>query len=470
MKEKQVRVVPSAWLEESGRRLDCGPYLSGAIEARVLLAKMKAKKKPLHGLTKGGMAGIFNGPRFPRAYVLDAQYGVPFLGSTDILQADLSFVPLLAKRQVQAQPELVIDEGWTLISCSGTVGRMAYSRSDMNGMAGSQHFMRVVADGDEVRSGYLHAYLSSRFGVPLVIGGTYGSIIQHIEPEHLADLPVPRLDDRLERQAHERVSQGAKLRCEYQRQIELATKTLFTAVGLNDISSGRWHSGNPDLGFARKLDSPASLRALNFNPRFQQICDTIRSKSWRPLGELCKPGTLKRGGRYKRIDAEPEYSYQLVGQKEIFWVRPEGRWIAKKSVGNDVLVEPGTTLVAARGTFGESELYCRSEFVWGKDAERAYSEDFLRVIADRDKVPAGCLFAFMRSETAFRMLRSVSMGTKLQDHHPRFLQELPVPYPNKRQCDEIHELVIDAYDKRHRSVRLEDEAVGLVEAAIEGGA
>ena len=312
MKEK---LVSSAWLEEAGHRLDCGPYLSGAMEAKVLLAKMKAKKKPLRSLTKGGMAGIFNGPRFPRTYVLDAQYGVPFLGSTDILQADLSFVPLLARRQVQAQPELVINEGWTLISCSGTVGRMAYSRPDMKGMAGSQHFMRVVADVNEVPSGYLHAYLSSRFGVPLVVGGTYGSIIQHIEPDHLADLPVPRLDDRIERQAHDKVAEAAKLRTEYQQQVQAATEKLFAAVGLKDITSGSWHNGNPDLGFAHKLDSPSSLRALNFNPRFQHLGDTIRSKSWRPLGGLCKPGTLKRSGRYRRIDAEPEYSYQLIGQK-----------------------------------------------------------------------------------------------------------------------------------------------------------
>ncbi len=62
------------------------------------------------------------------------------------------------------------------------------------------------------------------------------------------------------------------------------------------------------------------------------------------------------------------------------------------------------------------------------------------------------------------------MGTKLQDHHPEFLRELPVPYPDKRTREEIHELVVDAYEKRHRSVRLEDEAVGLVERAIEEGA
>ena len=83
------------------------------------------------------MAGIFNDPRFARSYVRDEEHGIPFLDSTDILRADLSFVPLLAKRQVQARPELVIEPSWTLISCSGTVGRMVFSRPDMSGMAGS---------------------------------------------------------------------------------------------------------------------------------------------------------------------------------------------------------------------------------------------------------------------------------------------------------------------------------------------
>jgi type I restriction enzyme S subunit len=195
----------------------------------------------------------------------------------------------------------------------------------------------------------------------------------------------------------------------------------------------------------------------------------VRARSWRPLGELCKPGTLHRGGRYKRIDAHPEFSYQLIGQKEIFWLRPEGRWIAKKSVEEDVLVEPGTTLVAAQGTLGESELYCRAEFVWGPALKAAYSEHLLRVVSDEKTIPRGCLFAFMRSETAFRMLRSISMGTKLQDHHPEYLRALPVPYPKKRAREEIHELVVDAYEKRHRSVQLENEAVAQVECAIEEG-
>ena len=467
MKEK---VVPITWIERERRRLDCGPYLSGAAEAKFILSQLSATKTSLQSLTRNGIAGIFNGPRFSRSYVLDETHGVPFLGSTDILHADLSIIPMLAKRQVHGKPELVIEPGWTLISCSGTIGRMAFSRPDMSGMAGSQHFMRVVADESKVRPGYLHAYLSSQFGVPLVISGTYGSIIQHIEPHHIADLPVPRLGERVERTAHKKIVEAVKLRAEYQSQVQDATRRLFKAVGLKDVTSGSWHNGDSYLGFVRRIGSPTSLRALNFNPRFQELCDSIRSRSFRTLGELCIPSTLKRGGRNKRIDADPEYAYQLIGQKQIFWLRPEGRWIAKKGVDEDVLVAPGTILVAARGTMGESELYCRAEFVWGHDVERAYSEDFLRVIADDKVMPRGCLFAFIRSETAFRMLRSVSMGTKLQDHHSALLRALPVPYPNVRVRHEIDDLIVDSYKKRHRSIRLEDAAVELVERAIQKGA
>ena len=40
-------------------------------------------------------------------------------------------------------------------------------------------------------------------------------------------------------------------------------------------------------------------------------------------------------------------------------------------------------------------------------------------------------------------------------------------------ADHLHDALgktLDAYDKRHRSVRLEDEAVALVEHAIDGAA
>lgn len=464
---KFKRVLRS-WMELNGRRLDCGPYMSGAIEARAAIEKLSLKKQPrLWEVTKGGMNGIYHAGREGRIYVNDPRYGVPFLRSTSVLAADLSFLPLLSKKQVTANPLFIIQEGGTLITRSGTIGRMAYSRVDMAGMACSEDVLRVIPDTEKVLSGYLYAYLHSRFGVPLVISGTYGAIIQHIEPDHIADLPVPRLGN-VEEECHALVQQSAELLERYQAGVKRATEVFFTSVGLRDITAAEWHSKGPDLGFSQAFPRHDSFRGMNFNPRFMRLSEQMKMREWKTLGEICIPNTLKCGERFIRIDADPEHSYQLIGQKQLFWLKPEGRWVAKSKCESGVLVKPGTILIPARGTLGESELFCRAEFIWGASSELAYSENSLRVVSDQAIMPRGCLFAFLRSETSFRMLRSISMGTKLQDHHPSMLRELPVPYPPREIRDKIHSMIVEAYEARHTAVSLEREAIQLVENAIMG--
>lgn len=466
----RTKTVSSTLLNEDGRRLDCGPYMSGGLEARAILGRLSERKETLQAVTLGGGRGIFNGPRFARSYTTEATDSIPFLGSTDILMADLSSVPRLAKRQVEAAPSLVLEAGWSLITCSGTVGRMAFSRADMAGMAGSQHFMRVIADQSRIPPGYLHAYLRSKFGVPLIVSGTYGGIVQHIEPHHIASLPVPRLGKSVEKRANDLVVESAKLLTEFQVGVNRATELLFSSVGLEDITASDWHMMGRDTAFAEDNPSADSLRALNFTPRYRQLLTLIRKRRWKALGDICLPGTLRSGGRFKRVDADPEYSYRLIGQKEIFWVRPEGRWIARATVGTEVLVPRGTVMIAAQGTLGESELYCRAEFIWGNAEKNAYSQHFVRAIADESLMLRGCLFAFLRSEMAFRLLRSISIGTKLQDLHPKFRAALPVPYPDPDAQKEIHRIVVEAYKARDKAVDLEEEAVLLVESAIEKAA
>lgn len=464
----QCKAIPSTWIERNGRRLDCGPYMSGSAEIRELLKKHQTDFLP--DLTAGHEGGIYNGPQFERNYVIDAKEGVPFLTTTFMMQGDLSRLPLLSRKDAHSRKlsYLRVEEGMTLITCSGTVGRTVYARSDMNGVWSNQDILKIVADSNKILPGYLNAYLCTKFGVPFVVSGKYGSVITHLEPKHFADLLVPRLGKETERKAHELVQEAAGLLVQYQENLKTATALFFDSVGLSDISPSEWHSWGSDLGFAIKV-GVKSMRALNFNPRFNKLCERIKQGPWKPLGDLCVPGTLKRGVRFNRIDADPEYAYRLIGQKELFWLRPEGRWIAKRSVSDGVLVEDGSVLVAAQGTLGETELYCRAEFATGKALGNAYSEHILRVLGDEGVIERGALFAFMRSETAFRMLRSISVGSKLQDHHYAMLPVLPVPFPPEEIRVRCDRLVSEAYAAREKAIELEDQARTLVERAIEEG-
>jgi len=461
-------VTPS-WLKLNGRRLDGRPYVSGDIEAKVLLEKLRAEKVPLQELTQGGINGLINAGRIARMWVTDPAYGLPFLSSTDILQADLNNLSLIAKKAARLNPLLIIHEGWTLITRSGTIGRIAYCRPDMSGMACTEDVLRVVPDSDKILPGYLYAYLNSKFGVPQVIGGTYGTIIQHIEPHHLADLPVPRLGKDLEEATHQRVDRAARLRSEYQAQIKEATDLLFRSVGLHDITASEWHAMGRDLGFSRVSTSHTSLRSLNFNPRLEACLTKVAGTTHMTLGEICRGGKLQRSTRFTRVECEEVYGVKLVGQRELFWLEPEGRWISPRHAPSDIFVQDETIVVAAQGTLGENEVFCRAEFITGPWLNYAYTEHLLRVQSGNPAISGAFLFAFMRSEMVFRCLRSMSVGSKQQDLHRELLAQLPVPLPSENVRSDIEKLIRDAFAKRPEASKLEKEAIAMVEEVIQEG-
>ena len=463
----QVKTIPSRWLDKNGRRLDCGPYMSGAIEAKELLNKLSAEKEPLSNL----VSGIYHAGRERRTWVDSPEHGTPFMGSTDILVADLSYLPLISKKQVEANPNFKIGEGWTLITRSGTIGRMAYAHSGMDELACSEDVMRVVPDEDKVKPGFVYAYLSSMFGVPLVISGTYGAIIQHIEPAHIADLPVPRLGE-IEDQAHDLVQKAADLRVEAAEAIKAASARYLAAAGLEDISSYEWLQNSGRIGFTASI-SKTILRAVNYIPINQKLSERVKSDSpeWKSLIELTEPGTLRRGTRFKRIVSEPEFGVELIGQREMSNLVPSGRWVSKSFLPKDKLVfaTEGAIMVNAQGGINETDSFARSQYISGKKLSYIFSEHFLRVIANESLIPRGALFAYLRSNLAFRLLRSCAVGSMQQDFHPDLLAEIPVPIIDDSEAKAVDEMIRSAYQKYDDAIDAEDEARVLVERTIKEG-
>jgi len=260
--------VMASWLREQGFRLDAPPFLSGAIEARKLLERLSVKKEPLVSLTQGEL-GIFHAGRVKRNWVIEPEYGVPFLSSTDILQADLSRLSLISQRVVAENSRLIIRKDWSLITRSGSIGQMAYSRPDMDGMACSEHILRVVPNPDLILPGYLYAFLSSKFSVPLIVGGTYGAIIQHIEPHHIAYLHVPRFGEEVEARVHTLIERAAHLLSIYQTTIIKATENVFEHTGIPNLTPIDWLRDSSDLGFHVRRSEIEFLRAWN-NPGVQR--------------------------------------------------------------------------------------------------------------------------------------------------------------------------------------------------------
>ncbi len=465
---KNARIVKSGWLNEGGRRLDCNPYMSGALEARDILKQLKVRKDALNTLTCGHAGGIYNGPVFARLWVDEPSYGVPFLSNSDMLNADLSTLPLLQRRYAQSKKlaHLELKPGTTLITCSGTIGRMTYVRPDMEGMWSSQHIMKVVPDPERIPPGYLHAFLSSRYGVPLVVSGTYGAIIQHIEPEHIADLPVPRFDPEFEFEIHRLIEESAKLRSAASKMLSEALNQLevaagFAATNLQQVTELSYSSVNCSV-LNDRLDAPYhSVPAL----KAEAMLDNS------PLGAASLPSVVKRYFKppiFKRlwVDGE-EYGRLFVSGNDIYRYQPEEpRYVSNRTPKFDEFVlERGTVIFQAAGQiYG---LFGRPLLVNGW-LEGAFCADDVFRITPCNEVDGAFIYLFLRTKVGEALIKRQACGNSIPRVWEPHISKLRVLWPEQPVREKFAQPVIDAHEMIEWARQAELKAISLLEQKIKG--
>lgn len=147
----------------------------------------------------GDLANVYNGPRFKRPY---ADLGVTsgptirkYFTGTALTQLNSDNVKYLdtakATSQVKKQLEaLTIYKGYILVSDSGTLGRVTYALSQHDGHVATNNLIRVVVSDPYLR-GYIYEFLKSDLGQSLMLKNAYGTNQEHLEPDVIAEIPIP---------------------------------------------------------------------------------------------------------------------------------------------------------------------------------------------------------------------------------------------------------------------------------------
>lgn len=163
--------------------------------------------------------GIFYPGRHKRNYVDKGPDSVPFYSGTQILQVrpfDLKYQP----RDYFPARNHFVKEGWILITRSGSTGRVMMASESMNDTMVSEHVIRVVCDESQIDPYYLFAYLSTEnVGKVLLEKGIYASVVDHISPDFVGTIPVPRLTAEMEKRIADEVRKAEKARDEANRAI-----------------------------------------------------------------------------------------------------------------------------------------------------------------------------------------------------------------------------------------------------------
>jgi type I restriction enzyme, S subunit len=464
----KTKAVPSGWLARDGRRLDCGPYMSGALEAKVLLDVLRATKVPLQDVCLGGRNGLVNAGRIKRMWVSDERNGIRFLSSTDILKTDLSHLQIISKQAARTNPKLLIRSGWTLITRAGTVGRMAYARPDMDGLACSEDVLRVIPDSARIPPGYLYAYLSSKFGVPIVVGGTYGAIIQHIEPSHIADLPTPRLGKKVEQRAHELVECAAKDRSEAAELLAKADSQFVESLSL-PLAKPQSEYNSPYISTATsshfvKRGDGYYYAPLNTDAR--KAFDGAKAKlvTVGEIAEVFIPGIFKR-----QYASDPAYGVPYITGGDVFQLAPTTDQFLLTRVAKDVglVLRRNMIVIQEAGQLGG--LIGRSVLVGEHLDGHACSNNMVRVTA-KNVADTGYLFAVLASEYGVRLLSREAAGSSIPHIEAGRVRAISLPWPDAAVRLRIGNLVVEAQRLRDKAVAADREARTLVEEAIEKGA
>ncbi|MCC5841438.1 MAG: restriction endonuclease subunit S [Opitutales bacterium] len=464
----KTAVIRASWMEGYGYRLDTQPYVGGALQAKILLEELPLRKDPLHTLTKGHDGGIYNGPQFRRNYVEDPAHGVRFLTGSSMQLADLSNVSLLSRRDATGKKlrHLRLERGMTLISCSGSIGKMAYVRPEMAGIWSSQDILKVVPDPEKIPPGYLYAFLSSKFGVPLVTSGTYGAIIQHLEPEHIAGIGVPRLDPAQEQEIHDLVEEAAQLRSE-------AASAKATAIhGFNEwtgydsvdrsthgLESTYGITSSESLG--KRMDGAYYFApALNARRCWDQKIAEDGGAKLGGIADVFIPTIFKR-----EYAQNPEDGVPYITGADVFQIRPSTELFLHRSIAEKhrLTLTKGMILIHEAGQrYG---LIGRSAYVHKTFAGWSCTNNMVRV-APKKHEDTGFLFTVLSSNPGVLLLKREAAGSSIPHLDANNVADIEVPWPSREKRFSLGQPMDESISKYEQANELEDRSSNLLKTFL----
>lgn len=226
-KEGETRTVES-WsvsvtdiFNNFGLRLDAWHFNPQAAAAVRHLEESGLQLEHLSDLASVTLRG-----QFARIWAQDEQHGVRYFNATDMLSllalgvpsGGLRFLSHATNTDIEA---LKIRQGWLLMTCSGTLGRIFYVPRRLDGWAATHDLIRIVPNEADM-TGYLHAWLGTQLAQAQILTYTHGGQIDHVTDDQVKEILVPLLGGEQRKIIHDVVMKALYAR-------EEAIESLVTA-------------------------------------------------------------------------------------------------------------------------------------------------------------------------------------------------------------------------------------------------
>ena len=444
--EIEFASLPMSALASGERRMEAETYLTGGYGIRVQIES----SVPFERLDK--LANVWQPGRLKGTQVGEDD-GLPFFTATQVFDIRPTARKWVAPSKTPDLSRRLVERGWILVTCSGGVGDSILSYRPHLDTVISHDLLRVQVR-DARRHGYVYSFLRSRFGRAMLRSSQYGSVVKHLEPEHLQNLPVPIAESTVYTVLDQSIGHVFELR---ERAFELTkdAESLYAEQFSSPVAQD-------DDGYLISASSMFSGRRRLDAYHYTQTVAVYGAAKTESLALLTD--AIIGVPRFKHVYSDSGIPY--LDSEDLFKINPEiTKFIPKvtKKDASRYYVTRGWLLMASSG-----QVYGVNGSVMLASAEhedKIISNHVIRIVPKG--IRSGYLALALGHPTLGRQLvLRLTFGSSVPEIAPEDLASMPIPRLGDVE-DQIADRMEDASALRMRANQEEDAAVEYLEREIE---
>lgn len=453
---------------ERRTRLDASVYNIDGKHAREVIKSCKWDSVSLWS-ENGPVSNAVYPNRFKRIYV-EKKDGIPFYLPSQIIEIYPKPEKYISDKTKVSLNAVKVSRNTLLLTRSGTIGNLTYVSKTLEDKVFSDDVIRLSFSCEE-DCGYVYAFLRSKIGQTLIQTNNYGAVIQHIEPDHLTILPIPKPDYLIRSTINLKVKKSFNLRDESNALIDKAKSILIDELKLPPIEELK-PKYLRSKEYLRSFTSKASklsgrLEATYHAPIVNEILSHLKKHSQEvtTIDDNRISERVILPGRFKRIYVEEGQGVAFFGGKELLQLDPSNDKFLSlthhgKRINEELAIDENTILISRSGTIGKIAIVPKHWSNW------VASEHIIRIVPV-DKSIAGYIYLWLDTEYGYELVKRFSYGAVVNEIDESHVKRIEIPILNsKKKQIEINDHILEANQKRYEAYILEQEAIRMVNELV----
>lgn len=455
-----------------GKRLEASVFDVHAKQAREIVSKGKYKPTSLFGenglIENAYYPGWIQRSRLKRIWC-DRQYGEGFYlpsQMTDVYPVAEKYISRLADCDMD---ELRLKKNTLLLTRSGTIGSVSLVSETLDGLVFSDDVIRISFKND-FDLGYVYAFLKTKVGNIILTTNGYGSVVTHIEPEHLSEIHIPDVSVGLRKRIHGLIMQSYALRDESNALINEATRHMIEELQLPRIwefNVARCKKNACVETFSVKLsDMDGRADASYHVPIVNAIVKHLKkyAEEVTTIGDARISKAVVLPPRFARVYVDEGHGRVLIGGKQLYELDPSGKKYLSNTKHKRLLdqleVHQNTVLITRSGTIGKVAFVPRHWEHW------IPSDHIIRVVPANDDI-AGYIYVFLNSDYGSQLINRYTYGSVVDEIDDNHVRQVAIPLlKNKEAQKRINDLALAANEKRYEAYKLEQQALDIMDNEV----